>query len=244
MAAAAGLEAGDAAALDDEARHLAVLDDVDAAVRGRAGVAPSDRIVPHRAAPPLQQAAADRKAGVAEIEKGHEGADRVLIEEFRVDAGKPHGVAAPRIGVALRVGMVEIENATLADHGVVVDVLLEPFPELQRPLVEGRVAGQEVVRADDRRVPADIARADEALLDDGHIREAVPAREVVGRCQAVAAAADDDDVVARLRRGVPPGGTPTALAGESLRREGEDRVAHRRGGPLRPPRLATIPRSA
>ena len=55
--AARRLDAGDAAVLADEAGDLAVLDDVDAAPVGGAGVAPDDRVVPRGAAAALQQAA-------------------------------------------------------------------------------------------------------------------------------------------------------------------------------------------
>ena len=54
----------------------------------------------------------------------------LAVEQLGIDAVQPHGVAAPREGVALRVGMVEVQHAALADHGVVVEVLLQPLPEL------------------------------------------------------------------------------------------------------------------
>jgi hypothetical protein len=37
-----------------------------------------------------------------------------------------HGIAAPRLGVALRVRMIEVEHAALAHHRFVVEVLLQP----------------------------------------------------------------------------------------------------------------------
>src|SRR5437868_1914856 len=86
--------------------------------------------------------------------------------------------APTREGVALSIRVVEIEDAALAHHGVVVDVLLEPFPELHRPFVERHVPGQEVVRADDRGVAADVPGAEVALLQHGDVRDAVLLREV------------------------------------------------------------------
>ncbi len=60
--AARGLDAGDAAILDPEARHLAILDDIDAAGIGGAGEAPGDGIMPRGAAAALQAGADDRVA--------------------------------------------------------------------------------------------------------------------------------------------------------------------------------------
>src|SRR3546814_7053518 len=60
--ALAGLDALDPAVGDAEARHLAVLDDVDAAGIGAAGEAPGDRVVARGAAAPLQRG--DRKSVV------------------------------------------------------------------------------------------------------------------------------------------------------------------------------------
>ena len=41
-----------------------------------------------------------------------------------------HRIAAARVGIALRIGMIQIQHAALADHRVVVEILLESFPEL------------------------------------------------------------------------------------------------------------------
>ena len=110
---------------------------------------------------------------------------------------QPHGIAAPRIGVALGVGMKEVEHAALRDHGVEVEILLQPLPELHRQLVERVVAGQQVVRADDRRVAADIAGAEIALFQHGDIGDAEFLGEIIGGRKTMAAATDDDDVVMR-----------------------------------------------
>ena len=66
---------------------------------------------------------------------GRESANAVLVEQFGVDAVQPHRIATPGVGVALRVGMAEVQDAALADHRVVVQVLLQSFPEFQRKLV-------------------------------------------------------------------------------------------------------------
>jgi hypothetical protein len=81
-------------------------------------------------------------------------------------------MALPRraVGIPLGVGVKQIEHAALADHGVEVELLLQPFPQLHRKFVEGRVAGQQVVRADDGGVAADIAGAEVALLHHRDMR--------------------------------------------------------------------------
>ena len=58
--AARGLDAGNAAVLDLQTGHLAILDDVDAAGIGRAREAPGDGIVARHAAAALQAGADDR----------------------------------------------------------------------------------------------------------------------------------------------------------------------------------------
>ena len=47
-------------------------------------------------------------------------------------------------------------NAALRDHGVVVQILLQPLPELHRQFVEGEIARQEVVRAHDGGVSPEL----------------------------------------------------------------------------------------
>ena len=114
--------------------------------------------------------------------------------------------AAPHEGVTLRVAVEQVQHAALADHRVVIDVLLETLPELHRPFVERDVAGHQVVRADDRRVATDIAAAEPTFFDDGDVANAVDFRQVIGRREPVAATADDDDVVvspAVRRRATP-----------------------------------------
>ncbi len=201
MEPARRLDAGDAPVGAPKARHLGVLDDVDAEPVGSARIAPRHRVVTNRSAAALQETTLDRKARVVVVEPGIHGADGIPVEKLGIDAVQPHGVAAPRIGIALSVRVTEIEDAALRDHRVVVDVLLEPLPELHARLVERDVAGKQIVRAHDRRVAADVAGADPALLDDGDVAQAVALGEIVGGRKAVPAATDDDDVIAWLRGG-------------------------------------------
>ena len=91
-----------------------------------ARIAPDHRVVARRAAAPLQQPALDGEAGIVEIEERHHLPHRRRVEQLGIDAVHAHRIAAPRIGVALRVGVIEVEDAALADHRVVVEVLLQP----------------------------------------------------------------------------------------------------------------------
>ena len=127
-------------------------------------------------------------------------------------------MALPRraIGVALRVGMIEVEHAALADHRIVVEVLLQPLPQLHRPFVERLVAGQQIVRADDGGVAARIAGADVALLQHRDVGDAVLLREIIGGREPVPAAADDDDVVLGFRLGLAPGRRPARVPAKTL----------------------------
>ena len=156
-----------------DAGDLAVLDDVDAAIAGAAGKAPGHGVMPHRAAAGLQQPALDRKPRVVEIEERREPAHAFAIEQFGIDTVHSHRIATSRKGVALAVRMVEVQHAALADHGVVVEFLLQPLPELHRQFIEREVSRQQIVGADDRGVTADIAAADPAFLQHGDIADAV-----------------------------------------------------------------------
>jgi hypothetical protein len=176
----------------------------------------------------LQEAAHDRETGVVEVQERRDLPHAGLIEQFGVHPVQPHGVAAADLGVALGVGVGEVQDAPLADHGVVVEVLLHPFPQLHRQLVERDVAGQHVVGADDGGVAADVAAADPALLHQGHVGDPVLLGQVVGRGEAVAAPSDDDHVVGLFGRCVAPGRLPELVAVERVRREAEYRIAHDR----------------
>ena len=235
--AARRLHAPDPAALDAQARHLAVLDQVDPArVRG-ARVAPGDRVVPRRPGPPLQEAAIDGEARVVEVEERPAGAHLLARQQLRVVALQPHRVAAPGVGVELAVGVAEVQDAALRHHDVVVELLLEPLPELERMRVELAVAPEQVVRPHDRRVPPDVAAAEIAALEHGDARDAVVLRQVERGRQPVPAAADDDDVVGGLRRRVAPDRRPVPAAGQRIPDDRPGRVAHA-ASPRRPKRLA------
>src|SRR5665213_37742 len=137
-----------------------------------------------------------------------------------------HGIAAADVGVALGIRVIQVQHAALADHGVVVEVLLESLPELHGPFVERVVARQKIIRADDGGIAAGITGTYPAFLEHSHVRYTVDLRKIVGRRQPMATAADDDDVVRRLRRRVTPGGPPTTVTVKRLSHEIEELIAN------------------
>ncbi len=147
-----------------------------------------------------------------EVQIGHHPADLLAIEQFCIDAVHAHCITAPGIGIALAIGMEQIDDTALGHHGIVVEILFQPFPELHRELVERLVAGQKIIGTDDRRVAADIARADIALFQHGDIGNAEFLGEIIGRCQAMPAAADDDHVIMWFRLRRTPHRLPMAIA--------------------------------
>ena len=219
-----GLHAAYPAARHVDAGDLAVLDDVDAARVCRTGVAPGDRVVARVAAPPLQGAAHDR---VARLHRGVEDrAERLDLfgrEQLGIDRVEPVGVDPP--GRLLQVVDVvdQVEHAALAEHQVVVQLLRETLPELQRMLVERGALVPQVVGADHRGVAPGVAAAEPALLQHRDIADPVARGEVVGGGEPVPAGADDDHLVGRLRRGAAPLLGPALVVAQRVAGEAEDR---------------------
>ena len=209
-------DAGYAASGSHDPDDLAVLDDVDASVACGARVTPRDCVVADRAAAPLKQAALYGKPRRLEIQKGIESSYRFGVDQFGIDAMDAHGVAPPGIGVALRIGVIEVEHPALADHGVVVEVPLKSFPQTQRQFVKGNISRQQVVRPDDRGIASDVSTAEPSFLENGDVLHSVLVREIKCRCEAVSTAADDDHVVSVPRRGVTPLRPPAPMAREGI----------------------------
>ena len=76
----------------------------------------------------LQQSALNGEAGIVEIEKRQHRLDRGAVQQVGIDAVQPHGIAAPCIGISLRIGVEEVQHATLGNHGVEIEILLQTFP--------------------------------------------------------------------------------------------------------------------
>ena len=101
--------------------------------------------MPDGAAAPLGQATLDRKPVIVKIQEGAFGAHLLGIQQLRIRTVQHHGIAPAAIGIALGVGVDQIQNAALADHRVVIDVLFQPFPQLQREFIEWLVAVKQIV---------------------------------------------------------------------------------------------------
>src|SRR5262249_54557744 len=114
--AACGLHAHDAITRAYESGDLAVLNDIDSQSAGCPGVAPNHGIVPGRTSTSLQQAAANGESRILVIEEWEHPPDARGVEQFSVDAVHQHGVAASCVSIALRIRVVEVQNATLTDH--------------------------------------------------------------------------------------------------------------------------------
>ncbi len=198
------LNASDAAILEQKSCDFAVLDDIDATVAGGAGI--TDGVMPHRASPPLQQSALDGEAGIVVIEKRKKVAHLVTIQELGIASVKAHGVAAADKSIALGIGVIEIEDAALADHGIVVDVQLQALPQFHGEFIEGNVAGKEIVGADDGGVAPHIAEAYESLLQYCNIGNAVLLGDIIGGREAMPSTADDEGIVGFFRLGIAPMG--------------------------------------
>ena len=222
---ARGLDAGHAPAVAPDAGDFAMLDDVDAGGRGRARIAPGDRVVAHGAAAPLQKSAEHRVAPVIQVHQRHQRLDRLAAQCLGVHAEQPHQVGAPGKQIALRLGVEQVERAALADHGIEIQLALQPLPQLQRVVVEANIVRQEIIGADDGGVAPDVAEPDRALLQHRHIGDAVFGGQVIGGRQPMSAAADDHHAVARARRRLRPGARPAALAGEALEQQPPARIA-------------------
>ncbi len=125
----------------------------------------------------------------------------------------------------------EIEHAPLTEHDIEVQLLAESLVELQRVLIERRAFVPQIVRANDGGVASRVAAAEPALLQHGHVPDAVLLGEVVRRRQPVAAAADDHHVVLGFWLGAAPRERPVLVVAESISNKAEYRIlAHRHDG--------------
>ena len=158
-----------------------------------------------RAAPALQKPAEHGVAAVVEINERHPLLHRLAAQRLRIHPEEAHHVGAPCEQIALCLGVKQVEGAALAHHRVEIELALEPFPQLQRVLVEADIVRVEVVGADDGGVAPDVAQPDRALLQHRHVGNTVLGGEVESGRQSMTAAADDHDTVALAWRRLGPG---------------------------------------
>ena len=219
-----GLHPGHPAAVHVDAGDFAVLDDVDAARVRRTRVAPGDGIVACIAAPPLQGAAHDRVARPGRgVEDRAERLDLLRRKELGIHSIEPVGVDPPRRLLQIVDVVDQVQHAPLAEHQVVVQLLRQPFPQLERMLVEGRALVPQVVGADHRGVAPGVAAAEPTFLQHRHVGDAVERGEVVGGGEPMPAGTDDDHVVGGLGRRAAPLLRPAFVMAQRIARQAEDR---------------------
>src|SRR4051794_6074714 len=119
--------------------------------------------------------------------------------------------------------MEEVDHASRAEHDIVVQLLAQSFPELERELEKRRSLSQQVVRPHDRRVAPCIAAPEPASLEYRDAGHSMIARKIITRSEAVPSAADDDRIIAGARSWFTPCGCPF-VPSRCSRKEGEKRV--------------------
>ena len=213
-----------------DARDLAVLDDVDPERIGRARVAPGDRVVARGTAAALQRRAAHRVADVANVQRRAEGLGLLGCQPVVVDAGGAVGADVALEHLLVVHGVREHHDPARGEHDVVVEHLGEVAPQLHRVIVERGALLEEVVGADDGGVAAGVAAADPAFFEHRDLAQAVLGGQIVRRSQPVAAAADDERVVGALRLRSCATAAPSC-AGRAVRRAAV--TGRRRAAPWR-----------
>ncbi len=156
-------------------------------------------------APPLQGRAQHRVPGVAgDVQDRAQLRDLGGLHPLRVDPVELVGEHPPPGVAHLLFGVCEVEHAALAEQEVVLQLGGQLLPEVQRVVVERRALVEEVVGADDRGVAGHVAAGQPAALKHRDIADAVVARQVVSRRQAVSAGPDDHHLVMPFRVRVAP----------------------------------------
>ena len=76
----------------------------------------------------MMKPAIDRKPHVVEIQIRQQFPNPLPIQQDRVVALRDHGIAAPREGVPLSVGVEQVHDSSLRMHQVVIQFPLQTFP--------------------------------------------------------------------------------------------------------------------
>src|SRR5471030_3137906 len=209
-----------------ETDHFGLLDQVHAEGVGGTREAPGHGIVTSHAATALNGCAQHRVAGVPGAVEVRNLVGHLLgIEQFAIDAVEAVG-ADPTLGITnVLQGVAQVVNATLGEHHVVVQVLGQAFPQFHRVFVQVRGFVPQVVGTHDGGVARGVTAAQPALLDHGHVSNAVFLGEVIRRRQTMPAAADDNDVVDFFRGWRAPHALPVFVVAEGVFEEAEARIA-------------------
>ena len=179
------------AGLDRDPEHLGLLVDLDAESIGCPGVAPVHRVMADDPARRMVEGAEDRVARVGRgVHEGHELFDLVRPDDLGVDALELVDLGPPAHRPKRAVVVGEGEVAPLGEHDVEVEVGGERLVEPDRAVVEADAFGGQVVGTDDGGVAARAAAADVALVEHGHLANAVIGGEIVGGGETVDSGAD------------------------------------------------------
>src|SRR5580700_4551626 len=112
--------------------------------------------------------------------------------------------------------MDEVQRAALRNHGIVVEIDLKPFPQLEGEVEEADIFARKIIGADDGGIAPDIAETDTPALQHRDIADAVILGKIIGACQAMTATADDDDIIGRLGHRLAPSRAPAPVAAQRL----------------------------
>src|SRR3984957_19078524 len=178
---------------------------VDAARRRCARITPGDRVVPRRAAAPLQRCPHDWIADVArDVEDRTEGLGLFGREPFVVNPAQAIGVHVAFSHLHVMGVVRQHHHPAWRIHDVLIELPRQALPQLQRVFIERCRFLPEVIGADDRGVAPGIAAAEPALLQHRDIVEAVLLGEIIGGREPMPAGTDDDRIIGRLRLRVAP----------------------------------------
>jgi hypothetical protein len=180
----------------------------------------------------LQRGAQDRVAAVRpQIDDRAELLHLAGVQQFGIDVVQAVRVDPSRQFAQVVLVVGQVQDAALAEHDVVVQLLAHGFPELEGVLVKGGAFVPQIVRAHDGGVAPGVAAAQPAALEHGDVGDLVFLGEIVGGGEAVPAAADDDHVVGRLGLRRAPGRGPVLMVRERVSQQAENGIAGRHGAP-------------
>ena len=126
-------------------------------------------------------------------------------------------VALEHLNVVHRMG--QHHDPALREHDIVVQLLRQAFPQLDRMVVKTRALIKQIVGPDDGGVAARIAAAQPALFQHGNIAHAMLLGQIVGGAEAVTPTANNDRIIGRFGLRRAPLGLPPGLAIEALLEE-------------------------
>ena len=185
--------------------NLAVLQDIYTQSVCRTGEPPGNGVVTGNTRARLERRTHDRVAQrCRRVHDRHHFLDLCRIQNHAINTIEPVGVHAAIDVPHVLQGMPHIHYTSLAEHGVVVQVLRQALPQLQRFFVEVSSVVPQVVGPHDGGVARRIAATQPASFNHGDIAHAMLFGQVIGCCQTMPTSTNDDGIVTALRRGTAP----------------------------------------